>query len=216
MPAEPSSSSTHQRKRGPTAGISRPPTSFILFRQDYARQRRLNPQQTMPTTNAAREAGDAWRALSDGQRQYYVDLAALEKEKHMAMNPDVKLQQQPQDMSDRTRPVEIPVAEPEHYHFVGIGQGTVLRQPAPGHGASYFHSGGLPPSVNLDQYANEVGTIMNYWHQFDPNAMNSDACDNEEPSFAVPQPYNPSNGLEMWNTQPQQRGAESSVYDSWR
>ncbi|KAF8903387.1 hypothetical protein CPB85DRAFT_1319909 [Mucidula mucida] len=200
----PSSSSTHQRKRNSTAGNSRPRSSFVLFRQDYARQR---AHQTMPpTSNAAKEAGDAWRALSDGQRQYYVNLAALEKEKHtMARTPDVQPQQQ----------AEIPVAEPEHYHFLGIEQGTVLRQPAPDHGASYFHSGGLPPSVNLNHYAYEVGTIMNHWQHrdFDHDA---DAC---EESSAVHQPYyNPSNGLDgqMWNTQAQQGGAQGLDYGNWR
>ncbi|KAF9003829.1 HMG-box, partial [Hymenopellis radicata] len=65
--------------------VPRPPNAFILFRQEYVR---LHATQKTLQSNMSKDAGEAWRALSDEDKQYYKDLAAVEKEKHMAKYPD--------------------------------------------------------------------------------------------------------------------------------
>ncbi|KAF9023797.1 high mobility group box, partial [Hymenopellis radicata] len=67
--------------------IPRPPNSFILFRQEYARLH-TNPKTFQ--SNVSKNAGEAWRALSAKDKQHYKDLAAVQKEKHMAKYPDYR------------------------------------------------------------------------------------------------------------------------------
>ncbi|KAJ6565983.1 high mobility group box domain-containing protein, partial [Mycena sp. CBHHK59/15] len=76
--------------------IPRPPNAFIVFRTEFAhlhhnpqvsRSRRGNGAKVLGRTVSGK-AADAWRLLSPEEKQHYVRLADLEKEKHARKHPN--------------------------------------------------------------------------------------------------------------------------------
>ncbi|KAF8903217.1 hypothetical protein CPB85DRAFT_1438453 [Mucidula mucida] len=125
----------------------RPPNSFILFRQEYAR---LYAGSKTLQSNVSKSAGEAWRALSDEDKQYYKALAAVEKEKHAKKYSDYRFRPQKKEVKeDTTRTIETTVDSQQawtygHYHLA-LYETTPLPQPGPsaqqmdaGHVTPYF------------------------------------------------------------------------------
>ncbi|KAF8903388.1 hypothetical protein CPB85DRAFT_1438342 [Mucidula mucida] len=80
-----------------TTTIPRPPNSFILFRQEYARL------YADPKTLVSKSAGEAWRALSDEDKQYYT---AVEKEKHAEKYPAYRFRPQKKEIGPSTHQMD--------------------------------------------------------------------------------------------------------------
>ncbi|KAG6811215.1 hypothetical protein H0H92_008510 [Tricholoma furcatifolium] len=93
----PSSSDTEPIRRGDPNWAPRPSNGFIIFRCEYSRKHakqgkriRRRPGTTRTEKSLSKLAGEAWRQLSDEERNRYKELAGVVKEEHARLYPDYR------------------------------------------------------------------------------------------------------------------------------
>ncbi|KAF8068088.1 hypothetical protein FPV67DRAFT_1494829 [Lyophyllum atratum] len=84
-PQDPTKKS-HARKQAP-GHVPRPRNPFILFRCDFVRQHKVPKDLERDHRNISRIAGGVWRAMGEGERRPWVEMAEREKGEHRRVYP---------------------------------------------------------------------------------------------------------------------------------
>lgn len=80
---------SHSRKQ-PEGHIPRPRNAFILFRCDFVAQKKIPASVEPDHRNISRIVGRIWKAMSDEDRQPWIEEAKKEREKHKRLYPQYR------------------------------------------------------------------------------------------------------------------------------
>jgi hypothetical protein len=83
----PAGRKTHAARQPPHY-VPRPRNAFILFRCDFVLQRKVPAEFEKDHRNISRIAGEVWRQLSATQREPWVEMARVERERHAERHPN--------------------------------------------------------------------------------------------------------------------------------